>query len=163
MTEIELTNSDEVAVIDDADYQAVSAFDWRLMNTRTGHVYVVTKNSGVNVFLHRFLMEPRHRQVVIHLNGNGLDNQRSNLFCCSMAQMRAISNKQQSKTGLRGVTNSHHGKYKAEYRASGKSIHIGYFATAQEAHEAYKSKMREVYGDLINSARWVSQEVGANA
>jgi len=68
------------AIIDDDDFELVSLYRWYASNPRRkrGH-YVMCSINGKTVYLHRFLMGATSGQVVDHVNGDGLDNRRSNL------------------------------------------------------------------------------------
>jgi len=43
-----------------------------------------------------------------------------------------------ANSGFPGVYYAGPGKYRSRYRSDGKTIHLGTFATAEKAHEAYK-------------------------
>jgi hypothetical protein len=68
------------AEIDDADAEAVNKFTWsKSRGKRT--TYATTTKNGTTVALHRFIMglEPFDQRHVNHIDGNGLNNKRSNL------------------------------------------------------------------------------------
>lgn len=56
-----------------------------------------------------------------------------------------------SKTGFKGVSfHKTNKKYQAQITRSGKQIHLGYFSTPEEAHEAYMKAAAEHCGELHN-------------
>lgn len=58
-------------------------------------------------------------------------------------KIKALKN---SKTGFLGVCfNKENGKYKAQISVSGKKKYIGYFDSAEEAHNAYLITKRELH------------------
>jgi hypothetical protein len=60
-----------------------------------------------------------------------------------------ISNK--STTGYKGVhLFKRTGRYSAKYKKDGKQHHIGYFDTAEEAHEAYRKAIEAAFGEFAN-------------
>jgi hypothetical protein len=81
-----------------------------------------------------------------HINGNPGDNAIANLRDVShrvnMQNRRRSSLK--SKTGFLGVWMSK-GKFVASISHLGKSLKLGRFTTAEEAHEAYLSKKRSLH------------------
>lgn len=156
MKEIELTNSDEVVIVDDADYGDLSGYEWRLLTTTTGSIYAVTHGGKNTILMHRYLTTPKYKEVVIHLNHDTLDNRKENLLSGSWAQVRVHSNLWNSSSGFRGVHwCPRKKKYRACYGQNRKSLHIGYFETAQEAADAFDNVMFSIYGDLavLNKTR----------
>jgi hypothetical protein len=73
-----------VALIDPADMPRVAPFDWQapFVDER----YVVGFNFNVDgpcpdlIFLHRFVIDAEPDDIVMHRNGNTLDNRRDNLI-----------------------------------------------------------------------------------
>lgn len=84
----------KVALVDDADFELISRFKWTATKcSRQGKEkwYAVRKEpvaKGVRktVYMHRFLMSAPPHQVVDHLDGSGLNNQRHNLELKSQCQ-----------------------------------------------------------------------------
>jgi len=88
-----------------------------------------------------------------HINGNGLDNRRSNLRVCTRAQNAlntgAYSN---NKSGFKGVSLDY--KYKVKWRAdiqvNGKQIFLGYFDTKELAYQAYVEACTKHHKEFAN-------------
>ena len=84
-----------------------------------------------------------------HINGNRSDNRICNLR--EATNMENIQNLRKARsdnlsTGILGVhIDPKSGRFKGKITVCGKQIHLGYFDTAQEAHEAYLIKKREVH------------------
>lgn len=70
------------ALVDDADFERVSAIKWCLLPVKNLR-YAKSNN---NLLLHRFIMEPPADMCIDHINGNGLDNRRCNLRVCTLAE-----------------------------------------------------------------------------
>lgn len=122
----------------------------RTMNRPAGHTVVrdekILKIRGKNVRLHRLAylymtgVDPEG-SVIDHIDGNRGNNKWSNLRLCSSeqnCQNRVV--RKDSTTKLMGVShdkNAKGKKFRAVIMSRGKSIFLGQFATAEEAHAAY--------------------------
>ena len=144
MKEIVLTQG-KTAFVDDQDFESVSKHSWCY---DTG--YATTRINGRNVRMHRFLLSPKSTELVDHADGDGLNNTRGNLRLCTGSQNLANSKKPINNTsGFKGVTFSKEKrKWKAEIQINRKGHHLGYFSTPQEAHEKYKEKAIELFGEF---------------
>lgn len=83
-----------------------------------------------------------------HVNGVKGDNRIANLREATVSENG--SNQRQArtdnKTGLLGVYwNKEHKKFMAKIMFSGKHKYLGYFPTAEEAHQAYLKAKRELH------------------
>lgn len=132
-----------VALVDDEDFHAVQkAGPW---HARVGTSVTYARHShwdsaaqrARHVELHTF---PTGWPLVDHINGNGLDNQRSNLRPATTAQnchnMRAHRD---SQTGFKGVESTARiaHPWRARITVDGKRHNLGAFETAVEAARAY--------------------------
>lgn len=99
------------AIVDDADYEALTAHSWCLSNC-SGICYAVRgcKIEGKHhtVLMHREIMEAPKGMLVDHINGDGLDNRRCNLRLVTDSQnhfnqrkrKKVTSSKQKGFTGI---------------------------------------------------------------
>jgi hypothetical protein len=144
-------------LIDEQDVKFVSEWFWQSTcvyssNTRK-YIYAASylgrKGRGKRlVYLHRFLMQPKKWQVVDHLNGNMLDNRRSNLRVCT--QRENMCNQTKHRNGrLVGAQKRKDGKFYSCILIDGKHKHLGSFNTEIEAHQAYL----QAYNDLLNKEK----------
>lgn len=78
-------------------------------------------------------------------NGNKLDCRLENLVYRSRS-VASRKRKTSSKVGYTGVYKENN-RYRAVISVNRKSVHIGMFATAEEAALAYNKKSRELYGE----------------
>lgn len=83
-------------------------------------------------------------RIVDHDNQFKTDNRILNLRLADEKQS-VRNRKSKNKHGLKGVTVKR-GLYRARIMVDGKSIHIGYYLTKEEAHAAYVEKARELHG-----------------
>jgi len=91
---------------------------------------------------------------VDHINGDKLDNRICNLRLATRAQnMQNRGNRRSNSTGYKGVTFSKsRQKFIAQIVANGRYYRLGQFATAEAAHEAYKSAALKLHGDFARAA-----------
>lgn len=157
MQTIQLTQG-FVALVDDADYERVSAYKWRaLVDKRRGKVYAARKTRGPHqirrsVYLHRELLGITDPSIKVdHRNGNGLDNQRENLRACSTSQNNMNSRKRRDGLSSRykGVCwHKRYGKFQAEIKLDGRSKYLGMFTDEIDAALAYDEAAREQFGEF---------------
>ena len=88
MKEIQLTQG-KVALVDDEDFEYLKQFKWHVINNN-GKFYVrkqfLLSNGKVSkVLMHRFIMKPNKDMVIDHLDGNPLNNQKTNLRICTQS------------------------------------------------------------------------------
>ena len=105
----------------------------------------------ITIYLHKLVAEryltdtrSRERNLVGSLNGDKLDCRLANLEYRS----RSAASRQRrssSKLGYTGVYRENN-RYRAVISVNRRSVHIGMFATAEEAALAYNKKSRELYG-----------------
>ena len=80
---LELQNVENKSLIDPEDFEKVSGYRWFAIKKRG---YVVAKKNSKRIWLHRLIMNPPQGLVVDHINGNPLDNRKSNLKICSIRE-----------------------------------------------------------------------------
>lgn len=156
MIEIPLTKG-QVALIDDADFDLVSKHKWHAKTSRNTY-YAQTSTRLPDgrkgkLKMHRLLLGLTDRSVhVDHIDGNGLNNQRSNLRTCTGSEnMRNRGAASHNKSGFKGVTwHKKGGHWRATIRLNGKYTHLGYFDTPAEAHAAYCKAADELHGEFAN-------------
>ena len=115
MKEIKLTKN-QVALVDDEDYEWLNKYKWHCKNRPPYHNAARTTNN-TTILMHREIMRPGPGYQVDHINHQTLDNQKSNLRIVTISQ-----NHQNSK------------KYKA-----GNNIHTGVSWDKRECK--YKAKI----------------------
>jgi len=138
-------------IFDADDFDRLKTYRWRYVSNREGgyagaEIYGETTK---RIFMHRFIVNCPDGYVVDHINGNRLDNRKSNLRIVTRRQNgknRGINSNNTS--GYKGVTfDSRSNKYRASIMSDYKIIHLGTFQTAEEAAEAYAEASRKYHGE----------------
>ncbi len=159
MKEIPLTQN-KIAVVDDEDYESLILMKWHAWFNKNGdsfyaHHSVYRKGKSPTVIrMHRHLMNVTNPKIhVDHINGNTLDNRKSNLRICQSYQnntnMRGL--RSDNTTGFRGVGEYFYRadkKWTATLSVKGNKIRLGYFDTPEDAARAFDKAARELYGEF---------------
>lgn len=151
MRVIELTKG-QVAIVDDEDFGKLAQWHWYC--GKNGYAYRrLSKAENERkplVLMHREIMNSAKGECVDHINGNPLDNRRCNLRRCTHAEnLRNRKLSRTNKIGFKGVFyRADKGKFVAYITKDGKRKHIGYFATAEDANEAYVEHAARLFGEF---------------
>ena len=138
-------------IIDESDWQLVKHLT--LYVGTNGYVYFSVWRNGRPETLHSLLMGKHSGKHVDHINGDKLDNRRENLRVVT-PQQNQINRKKANRnntSGVRGVcyqpklcaSNPWH----AQIMANRRGIHLGLFATKEEAVAARRQAEVEYFGE----------------
>lgn len=122
---------------------------WRSRKEKHSHnIYVVGNVGGKPLSLHRFLMNPPPGMQVDHINGNGLDNRRSNLRLCSgVENLRNKRVTPRTKRGdFKGVSEISGGHFCARIQINGVKKWLGTFIAPLDAAIAYDIAAEKHFG-----------------
>lgn len=141
------------AVIDAADVPLVDGVNWvASVDRRTVYACRHDKSGPTPRFvrMHRALMGDPIGLEVDHCDSNGLNNRRANLRLATRLQNAWNQRRSSLNTsGLKGaVFYKQRGKWRSMIKENGKNKHLGYFATAEEAHIAYAKASAELRGEF---------------
>ena len=139
--------------LNDIDLDVVSQFRWHTSgDEKLGTKFYALSKCGKGQpikRMHRVIMDAPSHLFVDHINGNGLDNRRSNLRLCTHAEnLRNRSKTKDNTTGFKGVSMKPNGTYCAEIMTNYKKTYIGTFPTAEEASAAYHRVSLELHGEF---------------
>ena len=136
------------AQVDAEDLALVCDIAWSI--DARGYVAGRPKESSKTVTLHRHIYGPvAGRNSIDHIDGDRLNNRRSNLRECSQAEnTRNARIGLNNTSGYKGVSETAEGRWRARITVDGVEIRIGHFDTAEEAAEAYDSAAVRLHGDF---------------
>jgi hypothetical protein len=136
-------------LVDDEDVHLFEEFYWTFDDR-----YVKRKQNGKRngpdlprdpakvFYLHREIMKPGEGMHIDHIDGNPLNNSRSNLRVCTQTD----NNKNVDGVGV--SWNSRINKWTARITHNYKGIHIGSFDTFEEASKAFKANSNKLRGEF---------------
>lgn len=135
-------------IIDKEDKDRVLNLIWniRIKGSNQKSFYVV---SGQSIYLHRFILNVSNAVEVDHINGDALDNRKSNLRIASRSLQIINTRPRENITGYRGVSlDKRNGKYKAEIQYLGKRYCTKTFNTMEEAVFARKCLEEIIFPEI---------------
>lgn len=153
MKEISLTQG-KFAIVDDVDYEELKAFKWFVVKSG-GTFYAsrkeLCKTGRRNLFMHRQILRLENPEVITdHINGDGLDNRKTNIRACS--NMENMRNRKVGKNNTSGVKGVYWAKkdnrWRARIKLNGRFISLGHFSDKKEAAKAYDDAAKQYYGEF---------------
>lgn len=136
------------ALIDEDDFDLVSSHNWFLSNG-----YPATCISGKIITLHRFLLCPKNKEQVDHINMIKNDCRRINLRICN--QRQNIHN----RPGIKNTSSIFKGvtlikttmTWRASLTTNGKTFYLGKYKKEEDAAKAYDKKAIEIHGEFART------------
>lgn len=161
MKKIPLTKG-YVALVDDEDYERVAIHKWcaAFRSSKDGGVKVYAKRSvrkpgGIqkSLYLHRTIMNAPDGIEVDHINGDPLDNQRSNMRMCTHAENLRNQRPQTGGTSKhRGVSwCKRDARWQVHIKVNGKRLYLGNFTDEDDAARAYDAAAVQHFGEFYHT------------
>lgn len=154
MREIPLSNSKLIALVDDEDFESINGYTWRLLCSKAGGTYAVASpRPRIIAYLHRIILQAPKGLVVDHIDGNGLNNQRSNIRLATHSQNHAWGSDRKFKlntSGYRGVYphSRHPQKWCAQIVVRGKTRYLGIFDCPEAAALKVNEAALQYFGEF---------------
>lgn len=160
MKQIPLTQG-KFALVDDEDYDFLMQWKWHYRPETSSSGYAARSHNFYNekgkrtakqIWMHRVINKTMDNFDTDHCNGNGLDNQKSNLRTANRAQnianrCKIKSDKATSKykcVSYMKKTN----RWRCNIKAGKKTIFSSFFDTEIEAALSYNKEAIKLYGDF---------------
>jgi len=149
-----LLTQNQFTVVDNENYEWLSERKWYARKFKNRHYYASSyngynkKTKNINILnMHRYIMNAPPRQFVDHIDGNTLNNQRSNLRFVTPSQNIQNSNgKMNTSSKFKGVSfRANRNKWQAEITKNGKRYFLGNFKNEIEAALTYNNKAKELF------------------
>jgi hypothetical protein len=136
-------------LVDDEDFPSLTLRRWRLHRGK-GPLYAVSNQGSGVEFMHRLILKVESGMEVDHIDGDGLNNQRSNLRGASRTLNLANQKPQVGRSSrYKGVYwYTSRGLWRAAIKYEGVKHHIGYFADEIDAAAAYDRAAVEQWGEF---------------
>lgn len=144
----------DTILVDDSDYEWISSFKWSVKKAPGRPAYARTTlidSSGAKTTasMHRMIIRPDAGQVVDHIDHNTLNNQRSNLRVCTVAENCRNSRKRNGLHLPKGVSFiSRDQRYQAYIYVNGRRVYLGNYLDQREAAHAYNRAAIKYFGEF---------------
>jgi hypothetical protein len=145
------THPNTFTMVDDTDFDWLNQWKWGV-DAKSNTSYA--KRAGESqecIQMHRLILGLTDKKVVTdHINGNGLDNRRSNLRACSQAEN--LKNQKESKnntSGYKGVYwNKVSNKWYATISVNSKDKYLGSFTCLIKAAKCFDEAAIKYRGEF---------------
>lgn len=149
MKEIPLTRG-MVAIVDDDDFERINKHKWYACKKGKQSIRWYARRNSRAVYMHNEIMTPPHGMEIDHINGNTLDNRKSNLRPVTRYQNSLnTAVRSDSVTGVKGVGwHSRRQQYRARITVNGNKMNLGWFNSLVDAITARKDAEQKHHGDF---------------
>lgn len=154
MKEIKLPKG-KVAMVDDEDFEELNKYKWCAFKGNS--TYYVSRATRVAkkqkvLLMHRVIMKTPKGMHTDHINGDGLDNQRSNLRIATHSEnMRNTRMSKNNTSGYKGVCwDKNAKKWHVQITVDSKLIYLGLYDTVEDGYKAYCIACIKYHGEFAN-------------
>jgi len=151
--QIALTQS-KFAIVDDGDYEYLLQWKWHFQPSIThpeaGYA-IRAVSPGEMLFMHQAVIGRIHGKEIDHRDGNGLNNQRSNLRhathrqnCFNVGPQRG----RKFKGAYLELGTRHRNKWRCRIKVNGRLLSVGRFPTEIEAAKAFDRSAIVFHGEF---------------
>lgn len=150
----------ESAMVDDEDFEKLNQFNWFVDNSINRYASRSRSPSdpGRERMMHRFILNPPKEMQIDHIDGDGFNNQKSNLRICTQGNNNKNRVIQKHSTPFKGVAwHKRNKKFVAYIRVDGKRTYLGSFHNPILAAVVYDLEALEKFGEFSKT----NQQMGA--
>lgn len=136
-----------LVMVDDEDYNYLNQFNWQV--DKNSCVSTHTNSLLDSRLIHRVIMKPPVGVEIDHIDGNRLNNQKSNLRFATSSQNKINRGARKDNcSGYKGVSwHKQRNRWTARIMVNGKYKHLGLFTDILEAAKAYNHNAFKHYGE----------------
>ncbi len=144
----------QYTIVDPEDYERLARYKWQAMKSR--HTFYASRYSRRDkdgkrkcYMMHREILKPEGNKLCDHINGNGLDNRKTNLRPATRAQngWNRRKNRVKSRSRYKGLAwDSKDKRWEVRISVNGRRIYVGRFQDQTEAARAYDRAARRYHG-----------------
>jgi hypothetical protein len=147
---VKISNKPGFFIIDDEDAHHMQDLTWGIGTV--GYIWARSKKAdGCKLtLLHRRIMGAGKGQIVDHIDGDKLNNSRSNLRFCTKSQNAANSKKSGTMAPYKGIYRHKYG-WCAKIKADGKGMYLGFRKCPKEAALLYDAAARLYFGEFAKT------------
>ena len=157
---IKLTQG-QIAIVDAEDLEKIGEYRWAavwIAKSKKYYVRAYVSATKGTIGLQRLLTNAKKDDVVDHINGDSLDNRKSNLRLCTKRQnAQNMPPQSRNELGIRGVYRKDI-RYVARIYIDGRNAYLGTFNTIEEAIEARLKAEKEIHGEFSRKTDMVVHE-----
>ena len=142
----------DYALVDDDIFDYLNQFKWWLTDNGYAISTKKTDSGRTRIRMSREVINCPNGYFVDHIDGNKLNNQKSNLRIATKSQNGMNRGRPASNTsGYKGVSwDKHTLKWRAEIKANGKRYRLGRFLEKVDAAKAYFEAARKLHKDFAH-------------
>ena len=143
-----------LVMVDDDDYEYLNQFNWHTDKEGSVNSWRGSKNNK-SVLLPRLIMKAPANLEVDHIDGNRLNNQKSNLRLATSSQNKMNRGpRKDNKSGYKGVSwHKQRNQWTARIMANGKYQHLGLFGNILDAVKTYNEAAIKYFGEFA----WINK------
>ena len=147
---IELSQ-DKRTLVDVEDYEYLNQFKWYYNNGYAVRSTRMKNGKRGMELMHRTIVNAPKGMEVDHINGDKLENKRSNLRLCTHTENLRNQHKTCGTSKYKGVCwHKAMSKWRVQIRGNNKKIHLGFFDNEEDAAHAYNMAALELFGEFAN-------------
>jgi hypothetical protein len=146
---IPLKNSKGITKVSPEDVELAQSYNWH-----SSRGYAITVTNKKTYYLHRLILNPPDSLFTDHINGDRLDNRRSNLRIATASQNRqnAAGKSSGRRSRYKGVMwYERKDKWFAQITVNGRIRHIAYYHSEENAARAYDNAALFYFGQFART------------
>ena len=146
-----------LVMVDDEDFDFLNQIHWQVDAFKCVGCHTKKDGKKSNILMHRMIMKPPKGVEIDHIDGNRLNNQKSNLRFATSSQNKINRGaRKDNKSGYKGVSwHKQRNCWAVRLMINGKYQHLGLFQDKHKAAQVYNDNASKYYG----SYAWLNKIV----